>query len=87
LKVDVDLTLANAGAHEPTVVFHAHLAAVQKVGYGRHSLFSVLRAGTNGKDQIAEREFLTGFEYLFRFLHMNRDSLEQMWCHFVQSIP
>jgi hypothetical protein len=70
-KSIVDLTLANAGPHEPTVVFYAHLAAVEEISYGRHGLFCVLRARANGKDQVAEREFGTRFEDLLGCFHLS----------------
>ena len=84
-KSIVDLCLADLGPEKPAVALNAHFTAAQEIGHGRDCFFCVLCARTDGKNQIAERKFCTGFENLRVFLH-NVSTLEHIRCHSVQSI-
>jgi hypothetical protein len=53
-KLFKETRLANAGAGEPAVVFHAHLAAAEQIGDGRDGFLCVFRAGTHRQDEIAK---------------------------------
>jgi hypothetical protein len=82
----VDVSLANLGAQEFAVVFYADAATGQQIGHCRNRLLGAFGAGADGEDKVTEREFRTGFEDLFSRFHDQSYELEQIQCHFVQSI-
>jgi hypothetical protein len=45
---------ANLGAHEPSVILDADLAATEKVSHGGYRLLCAFSARTNGEDEITE---------------------------------
>jgi hypothetical protein len=51
------LKLANFGAEKFAVALEADFSAAEQVSYRRDRFLVVGRARTDGKDQIAEREF------------------------------
>jgi hypothetical protein len=85
-KSFVDVSLANLGAQEFAVVFYADASTGQQVGHGRNRLLGAFGAGADGEDKVTEREFRTRFEDLFGRFHDQSHLLEQIQCHFVQSI-
>src|ERR1700730_400344 len=60
--------LANAGADETAVLLNAHFPAAKKISHCCDGLFWILRARTDGENQVAQRQ-LFGFEYLFGLFH------------------
>ena len=66
-KSIVDLTLANLGPDDLSVVLEFDLTAAEQVSHGRDGFFCALRARTDREDQVSERKLLARFEYLFSF--------------------
>jgi hypothetical protein len=63
------IILANLGPQEFAIALDAHFSTGQEFSYGRDCLFRVLRAGTDGENEVTKGKFRTGLQDQAVFLH------------------